>query len=561
MNKARLTYRFDRTGLKEDGTGTSAPKEPWNRDGKPAEAQAAEPAPGEMRDNESFSSAGWEPLGETVSRAEQKRREREAALRSARRESWEWSDADVRDRESGRKPERHDERYEERHDERYEERYDYGLRVDKGSGYGNRGTGKVIPLHEDERRAWESERDWSRRYDQADEPFRGASVQDETIRIENLIRQSESRSRPDGDRYPYEEWNDDRRIRPEGSLHSASSSRSGSAWDSPRSAEASRYETDLPYRSYDYSDSRGPEIEDSLLYPEARSVRRRNLGWLKVAASLAGALVVGGMLGYYVLTLFNSTPPADSNAPAADGSSAIVQTDTDTTGSGAGTGGTLGGEESAAAAAEANIALPEQSFVLLQNGKFSTPESAAAAAGALDDSGYAAVTEPGDFYFVYAGIAADRESARILEEKLKAGKFEVYAKEYTLPAVSHVEWTGDTVPLQAYLEETNRLTRTMSGLTLVHLEEDSVTPLDAESLSSIKKTHQTWTQKAAAIKGVAPADAKALLQKMDNGINTAEKSLEAYGKNPSTSLLNQAQTNLIQCLLAEKQLLATIGSK
>ncbi|WP_058302218.1 hypothetical protein [Gorillibacterium timonense] len=580
MNKARLTYRFDRTGLKEEETGAVAPKEPWNRDGKLTEARASEHAPELASDRETErayermqengyrtgmqgsdapSYASWEIPDEAEVREERKRREREAALRSAQLEPWAWTDEASRSREAGRsKP------------DRYGSGFDHGDRSKGNSTYGDRGSDKVVPLYEDEWRGLNIDRDWSNGYE-SDGPARDHSIHDDTIRIESLIRKSDNRSRHERNRDPYEEWND-HSVRSATRPHSSPSSR----WETARYSDdydggadrddlrrnprgaATRYDSGSIYSGYE-AGSRGPEIEESLLYPEGRRTNRRSLGWLKVAGSLLGALVLGGMLGYYVLTLFNGSSTADTKTPTDGSGTSIVQSNQGDNGNAAGADST-GSGEAAPVTAEANITLPEQAFVLLQNGKFSSAEAAAAAAGALDDSGYAAATEPGDFYFVYAGIASDRESARTLEEKLKANQFEVYAKEFKLPAVSRVEWSGDTLPLQNYLEETNRLTKIMAGITLVHLEEDSVTPLDAESLSSIKKAHQAWTEQASAVKGEAPASVKTLLQKMDNAINTAEKSLEAYVKNPSASLLNQAQSNLIQCLLAQKQLLGTLAS-
>jgi len=541
MNKARLTYRFDRTGLKEEDAETAVTKEPWHRDAEPEEAY--EPLPAQSRPQE-FTAASSLLTERAAERqreaaAAERRREREEALRRSRPEPWEWSAAPSRSRDYGGKPENNAGGY----DDGRESRREY---ADAGTGR----AGKVIPLHEEEWRGFEQDRDWSGRYEDADGGHeRGRSYQDETLRIESLIRETESRSRRERDSNPHEGWED-------GNGRGEYKADSSARYDSARPSDRG-----YGYHPGGYSNYRGPEVEESLLYPEARQIRRRNLGWLKVAASLAGALLVGGMLGYYVLTLFSGSSSKNGATPTDSGGSAIVQTGTGDTGAATGANAAGNGEKTASAALQANVSIPEKTFVLLQNGKFSTAESAGAAASALDGGGYAAATEPGDSYFVYAGIAADRESARILENKLKAGRFEVYAKEYTLPAVTQVEWSGDPVPLQAYLEETNRLAQMMSGLTLVHLDEESVTPLDATSLASIKKAHQTWTQKAAAVKTGAPQSAKALLQKMDNAVNTAEKSLEAYSKNPSTSLLNQAQSNLMTCILSEKQLLAAIGGQ
>ena len=566
MNKARLTYRFDRTGLKEEGTQTAAPKEPWYRDGEPEEARGPiqEPRPthgASPKGGDSPFPAEWRSEQEREAAASERRREREEELRRGRQEAWEWSDSPQSRRSEAGQPSYGAYKRESGHAPRRDE-----------AEPGPSRSGKVVPLYDEE---WMSHEP-TRRYPSDPTPGeRSRAYEEETYRIESLIRETEQRARRDRDHYSYES----REHGPGGSESTPPASRrypdsrvSEDRYGSPDEYGPSKdygpsndYESSRDYeppRSYGspgrYSDYPRPEIEESLLYPEARRVRRRNLAWLKVTASLAGALLVGGMLGYYVLTLFNGSSVKDDAAPTGSSGAAIVQTDPVKEGASAPDSASTGGD-SAAAAAQANVSIPEKTFVLLQNGKFTTADTADSAAKALDGGGYAAATETGDSYFVYAGIAGDRESARILENKLKASRFDVYAKEYKLPALSRVEWNGDTAPLEAYLAETNRVAQMMAGLTLVHLDEESATPLDATSLAAIKKSHQTWTQKAAAVKAGAPESAKPLLQKMDNAVNTAEKSLEAYSKNPSTSLLNQAQANLMACILAEHQLLDAIG--
>ncbi|MBC8080121.1 MAG: hypothetical protein H7X86_07235 [Gorillibacterium sp.] len=321
-----------------------------------------------------------------------------------------------------------------------------------------------------------------------------------------------------------------------------------------RYEERTRYDDLYRYdESKPYSES-NRYMEDFDLYPGVKSTRRKNMPWIKVVASLTAAVATGGLLGYFVLTLFSGAGSSNTVSPTAAVQSELSNS-ADHTGL-----ITLPGADLTAAALEANITLPAKTFIMLQNGKFSTSQTAASAAEALDAGGYASATDAGEYYYVYAGIAADRDSVKALADKLKSGNFEIYAKEVTLPAVSHVNWNEGTETLQAYIEETDKIVRMISGLTLIHLEEESVTPLDKASLQALKNAHQAWSQQASIVNAGATESAKAKLQRMHNAVNTAEQSLEAYSKKPADSLLWQAQTNLMQCILAEKDLLAAITS-
>jgi hypothetical protein len=99
----------------------------------------------------------------------------------------------------------------------------------------------------------------------------------------------------------------------------------------------------------------------------------------------------------------------------------------------------------------------------------------------------------------------------------------------------------------------------MANLTLVHLDEGTPTPLDASTIQSVKNSYQAWAQLDTAVGTGAPENAKQLLQKMHTAISTAEQALEAYGKKPTSDYLWQAQAQLMQSILAEKQLLAAIA--
>jgi stage II sporulation protein B len=574
MNKARLTYRFDREGLrKEDGE--------LDRHG---DRQMAKREQMEETDSRDIDGRDSEQQEEEERLAERLAYEDERALRRAERapdrEFVEQQRPEGRERRSSQQrkaaqpeytPVRYPSSYKQEEEELYANFYrgNYDSPVEKKPH-----DRKVVSLFDDDFYTLPEDRQHTLFTDNNRSGWETDDNQ-ETKRIERLIRDSQT-AREDSASRNYSERRDDVRdrntpgsvTRSDDKLESWDLNRRGSAgnpnyhdgWNREpyeqrggkgRSEAARRYEEEeAEFNRYGMA-GRYAEADryDSDAYTSVKSIRHRNLHWVKYVGLFTGALAFGGLLGYLVLMLLSGSDGATSKLPP---ESAINQTNGV---SGADLGGlAVDNKDVPVTALEANISMPAQSFIMLQNGKFSTAQAAATASQALDQGGYASATETDEFYYVYAGIAADRDSIQPLAAKLKAANYEIYAKEVALPALNHVSWNAATDTLQAYLMETDKVVRMMSGLTLIHLEEDAATPIDAASLQALKEVHQSWSQQAAKVGAGAPETAKAQLQKMHNAINTAVKSLEAYSAKPAASLLGQAQTNLMQCVFAEKDL-------
>lgn len=575
MNKARLTYRFDREGLRTEDRELEG---------------RGERQPAKLDDGEEL--LGRVNQESEIKRHEEKGRlddqlayEDEMAARRGGRTAYEEFSGPVRtesrerraDRERrAAKPERSDGGYPAGSYSREEEemyanfyRGNYDSLAEKKPH-----DRKVVSLFDDDFYTLPEDRQHTLFTDNNRSGWEAEDAQ-ETKRIERLIRESHTAQEDPSVRSYHERREEVRERNPRANsqrrddkLESWDLSRRESegsrdyrdAWNREpyeqragkgRSEAARRYEEEeAEFGRYGMAGRYGEaDRYDSDAYTSVKSIRHRNLHWVKYVGLFAGALAFGGLLGYLVLMLLSGSDGAESKLPP---QSAINQT-------GSVSGADLGGlaadnGDVPASALEANISMPAQSFILLQNGKFSTAEAAANASQALDQGGYASATETDEFYYVYAGIAADRDSIQPLAAKLKAENYEIYAKEVALPALNHVTWNAATDTLQAYLMETDKVVRMMSGLTLIHLEEEAATPIDAASLQALKEVHQSWSQQAAKVGAGAPETAKAQLQKMHNAINTAVKSLEAYSAKPAASLLGQAQTNLMQCVFAEKDL-------
>lgn len=119
--------------------------------------------------------------------------------------------------------------------------------------------------------------------------------------------------------------------------------------------------------------------------------RKPNTSWIKVATSVAGAIVTGIAFGFFVLSMFSgdtqgkATPPTGqsssvnaTNPGVADKGTAAVNATSKTTADKTGTANPAV-PASASAATGIAVSIPAKSYSFLQSGVFSTPQSADAA--------------------------------------------------------------------------------------------------------------------------------------------------------------------------------------
>jgi stage II sporulation protein B len=249
---------------------------------------------------------------------------------------------------------------------------------------------KVVPLYEDEFRIVDEARtspEYPNDYGAWNSPFDA-----ETRRIEQLIRESNA---------PVMNSN---RIR-------------------TQEEDLSPYEIEKRFRNLD-SHSKSTNSPYETIYVS------RNIPWVKMLGTAFGAVVTGVLIGYLIITMFSGntatqdklTTPKDA-AAAGDGSKSAASVMAPTT-----------SLETAATA----VQIPSRSYTFLQNGGFSTIERADLVGAELQKQGMTAVVESGEKYFVYVGMAADRNTALSLSNQLKEKKMEIYMKPYVLPAVSNI---------------------------------------------------------------------------------------------------------------------------
>ncbi len=285
--------------------------------------------------------------------------------------------------------------------------------------------------------------------------------------------------------------------------------------------------------------------------------------WIKIISSAGGAIVTGILFGAFVLSMFAGDENVLDKVNPVPAASEFNET----------APGTLNPVESQIVESAQNIGvttpeletlqvdIPSASFFVLQNGMFSDSEGVDQAIQALQNKGFTGASDKQENYYVYAGISNNRDDALLLSHKLQESGMETYIKTFEIPAVASIAWVGSADDaFENYIAGGNRLMEIITNLSLLHLGESQPSTLDDTTVQTLKSTHQEWTQLNTSISQGLPEEVRDEHQSMITAMNTALLSMEEYQKNPSASYLWQAQQSIMQYVITERKLLASISS-
>ncbi|MDU0203509.1 SPOR domain-containing protein [Paenibacillus sp. MAH-36] len=309
---------------------------------------------------------------------------------------------------------------------------------------------------------------------------------------------------------------------------------------------------------------KGPYIEPEV---GARYAKSNGAPWIRIATSVAGAVVTGVAFGFFVLSMFSPTDRAATDTAPGKTTIAVPSANVAAVPSKAPGGATKTGTDQAAglpvtAGAVTPVQIPAKSYTFLQNGVFSSIQGAQAIQDTLKKKGLASALDSSDKLTVFVGFANNKDDATALRQQVQTvdKTIEVYIKSLDIPAVTGIRWSGqkpDSVP--AFLTEANKLVNTINELALIHLAETKPSALSDSSLQTIHTSHQSLTTLSTALNEGLSDDAKPIVQKMTSSLNSAVQSMDEYKKSPSTAMLWQAQTSMMQYILAQKDLLKKIS--
>lgn len=283
--------------------------------------------------------------------------------------------------------------------------------------------------------------------------------------------------------------------------------------------------------------------------------------WLKVTASVAGAIATGVGCGFLVLSLFTGTPDwlkfGGSETPSQQVSAPSTTTTTTTK---PGTTSTLPADKAVTAGSTSTIGtvavtIPARTYSMLQIGAFGSQAGAEAAQAELKKKGIPTTVEAADQYIVYAGLALKKEDATAMAQSLK-GKADTYVKAVERKEITRFKWNGKSPEtVTSYFTQGDKLLQSIQGLTALHMKETTPTALDKTSMTSVKSTLAAWVALQPAVQEGASEEMKVQLKKMDSAMNLAVKALDDYNAKPSADQLWNAQAALSQYVIAEKVVL------
>lgn len=401
----------------------------------------------------------------------------------------------------------------------------------------------------------------------------------ETEKVERMIRESSEPRGPDRvhDLHPEPMHNlhpDHMRDRQPDRKHDREPDRKHDREPKPERLPVRQEAMQEDYIRYDGPEAHdrrdGPYMDEYVSPAVARGHYERHhfrTPWLKMIASVSGAIATGVLIGFFVLSMFGGDDVPNGAAGGAEGAgngAATVPAQTKTPGTDAsGTSGTSGAAapaSSSSAAVSVNIAA--QSYTLLQNGVFSNQQGADAAAAELKKKGLAAYVQPADMFYVYAGMAPSHDDALALSGLLKEQNMELFLKSLALPAATKIRWSGEqgTAPEQ-FFAQSRKLVETIGSFAAARLKEKTPSPIDDGTLQTVHAAHQTWTGASGPFGAGLAEEQKPALQKWTTAINTAVASIDEYKKNPSSAYLWGAQSSLMQALFAEQELLTAIKAQ
>ncbi|WP_053783098.1 SPOR domain-containing protein [Paenibacillus xylanivorans] len=281
-------------------------------------------------------------------------------------------------------------------------------------------------------------------------------------------------------------------------------------------------------------------LADSENYSYKRN--RPPRGW-KMIGSVSGALVTGALFGMVILSFFNREGAVDpgSKIPANQAVSAVTGQD-----------GVAGSEQQLQAATTGG------SYYALQYGVFSSPERAEQAKVELSQAGIAAGSDPEDGNRVYAGIAADREEAKLLSSRLKAEGVELYVKEIVNPEVNPAVFGGKAEDVQQFFASGSTLVEQLSTLSIQQLGLSVPEAVSTETMTALQNQHQLWLTGLNSIASGLTAEVQPYVSAMDKSMNSAVTALAEYNKNPANVHMWSVQSNLMEYVLQQKKWLEAI---
>jgi stage II sporulation protein B len=249
------------------------------------------------------------------------------------------------------------------------------------------------------------------------------------------------------------------------------------------------------------------------------SPKRTKMMWFQLGMSIGGAMITGLLIGLFMMKLFH------------------YETDDRMVGAWP-------------------TEVPAQSYTFIQNGVFQSTDSAQKAQLALEHKGFSSYLATGDKHTIFVGFAITHEDAKSIASILKENHVDVFLKKIDIPAHSVInsQWSS-AESLAQLMDQSNRLIRHLHDVTITQLTAQVQQPVSTHTIQTIiqeqKGLHEISTQ----FKDVNSHMSRSEVDSLLKALQQAVASLQAYQQQATNSWLWSIQSNMMQAILIQKQLL------
>ncbi|MXQ55334.1 SPOR domain-containing protein [Shimazuella alba] len=258
--------------------------------------------------------------------------------------------------------------------------------------------------------------------------------------------------------------------------------------------------------------------------------------------SIAGALLVGTVMGFSVLTLFFSDHPnANSNtidahlpAPSEKTPAANKQID-----------------QKSATIKPTSMNIPALHVSVLQAGNYQSKSSATAVAKKYRTKGFAAVMSDQAPYRIYLGVAANKKDAQKLTKRYAEKGITVYIKEQSLSGKA-----PEIADLIQTLKIGNQLFTQLQAISVASI----TNPEKAQIPANLKAKQQAF-MKANQKSNAYSNEIRAAMIELARGLDQAVQGADELSKHQSTAFAWFVQEGLVRYTTGYEQLIYALSQK
>ncbi|MCH5584045.1 hypothetical protein MK805_03580 [Shimazuella sp. AN120528] len=264
--------------------------------------------------------------------------------------------------------------------------------------------------------------------------------------------------------------------------------------------------------------------------------------------SIAGALLVGTVMGFSVLALFFSDHP-NTNSNSIDAHLPVTSSDKAPTVQ-------EPVKQKPVASIPVSINLPKLQVSLLQAGNYQSKSSATKVAEKYRTNGFAAVMSDQAPFRIYLGVAVNKTSAQLLKQRYAAKGITVFVKDQTLAGKGpKMEGLVETLKMG------NQLFTELQAISVTSITKGQKIHIPSnlkEKQMAFMKANQQSNQQS----NLYPAGTRAAMMELARGLDQSVQGAIEFSKHPNDTLAWFIQEGLVRYITAYEHLLYSLkGNK